>query len=81
MEVLLSRSIHQTADLAGRLALADDGKVRWKLVWEFLEEYRWEPADIELTLLHEQPPPTGMSAGRALSPSVKRDGCVPGQAS
>lgn len=31
------------ADLAGHLAREADGKMRWKLVWEFLEEYRWEP--------------------------------------
>jgi hypothetical protein len=30
------------AELAGRLARASDAKIRWKLVWEFLEEYRWE---------------------------------------
>ena len=47
------------ADLAGRLARTADGKVRWKLVWEFLEEYRWEPADAQLALLHDEPPPTG----------------------
>ena len=34
------------AELADRLARTADGKVRWKLVWEFLEEYRWEPADV-----------------------------------
>jgi hypothetical protein len=28
------------AALAERLARTADGKVRWKLVWEFLEEYR-----------------------------------------
>jgi hypothetical protein len=45
------------ADLAGRLARTADGKLRWKLVWEFLEEYRWEPADVQLTLLQEEPSP------------------------
>jgi hypothetical protein len=43
------------ADLAGRLARAADGKVRWKLVWEFLEEYRWEPEDVQPSLLHDEP--------------------------
>jgi hypothetical protein len=47
------------ADLAGRLARTADGKLRWKLVWEFLEEHRWEPADIQLTLLQDEPPSTG----------------------
>jgi hypothetical protein len=31
-------------DLGRRLL--DDAKIRWKLVWEFLEEYRWEPDDV-----------------------------------
>ena len=47
------------ADLAGRLARTADGKVRWKLVWEFLEEYRWELADVQLSLLEDEPSPTG----------------------
>ena len=47
------------ADLAGRLARTADGKLRWKLVWEFLEEYRWEPADTQLDLLQDEPPQTG----------------------
>jgi hypothetical protein len=45
--------------LAGRLARTADGKLRWKLVWEFLEEYRWEPADVQLMLLRDEPPTTG----------------------
>jgi hypothetical protein len=28
------------ADLAGHLVRTADSKTRWKLVWEFLEEYR-----------------------------------------
>jgi hypothetical protein len=47
------------ADLAGRLARTPDVKVRWKLVWEFLEEYRWEPADIQPSLLTEEPASIG----------------------
>jgi hypothetical protein len=47
------------ADLAGRLIRTGESKVRWKLVWEFLEEYRWEPADIQHSLLHQEPPPVG----------------------
>jgi hypothetical protein len=47
------------ADLAGRLMRTAEGKVRWKLVWEFLEEYRWEPADIQPSLL-----PAGAAPGR-----------------
>jgi hypothetical protein len=47
------------ADLAGRLMRTAEDKVRWKLVWEFLEEYRWEPADIQPSLLQQEPPPIG----------------------
>jgi hypothetical protein len=42
-------------ELAERLARAADSKVRWKLVWEFLEEYRWEPASAHPSLLQEEP--------------------------
>jgi hypothetical protein len=47
------------ADLAGRLARTADGKVRWKLVWEFLEEYRWEAPDVQPSLLQDEPPQIG----------------------
>jgi hypothetical protein len=47
------------ADLADRLIRTADVKVRWKLVWEFLEEYRWEPEDVQLPLLREEPTPVG----------------------
>jgi hypothetical protein len=47
------------ADLADRLSQTADEKIRWKLVWEFLEEYRWEPADVQLSLLSQEPPPVG----------------------
>jgi hypothetical protein len=47
------------ADLGGRLGDVDDAKTRWKLVWEFLEEYRWEPEDVQLSLLSDEPPGTG----------------------
>jgi hypothetical protein len=33
--------------------------MRWKLVWEFLEEYRWEAADAQPSLLVAEPSPTG----------------------
>lgn len=46
-------------DLAGRLSQTDDNGVRWKLVWEFLEEYRWEPDEHRPALLQEEPAPTG----------------------
>jgi hypothetical protein len=47
------------ADLAGRLARTAEVKVRWKLVWEFLEEYRWEAADVQPALLRDVPPLIG----------------------
>jgi hypothetical protein len=34
-------------------------KVRWKLVWEFLEEYRWEQAGTQPSLLQDEPAPVG----------------------
>ncbi len=47
------------AELGGRLARASDPKVRWKLVWEFLEEYRWEQASAQPSLLRDEPAPVG----------------------
>jgi hypothetical protein len=47
------------ADLAIHLMAADDEKIRWKLVWEFLEEYRWEQDDVQPSLLQAEPTPTG----------------------
>lgn len=43
------------ADLAERLSGAADDATRWKLVWEFMEEYRWEAADSEPSLLRDEP--------------------------
>jgi hypothetical protein len=47
------------AELGGRLAQTADAKMRWKLVWEFLEEYRWEPAETQASLLRDEPAPIG----------------------
>jgi hypothetical protein len=47
------------ADLAEHLSRAADVKTRLKLVWEFLEEYRWEPDDVQPSLLRDEPTPTG----------------------
>jgi hypothetical protein len=47
------------ADLAGRIGRTAEAKVRWKLVWEFLEEYRWEPPVVQRSLVLQDPPPTG----------------------
>ena len=47
------------ADLGGRLARLDDAKTRWKLVWEFLEEYRWEPRTSSRRCCSDEPPGHG----------------------
>jgi hypothetical protein len=47
------------ADLGRRLARVNDAKTRWKLVWEFLEEYWWEPDDVQPSLLRDEPAATG----------------------
>lgn len=47
------------ADLAGRLSRVVEDRTRWKLVWEFLEEYRWEAAGTQPGLLAEEPEPVG----------------------
>jgi hypothetical protein len=46
-------------DLAQELARADDDDLRWRLVSEFLEEFRWEPAKSRASLLEDEPSPTG----------------------
>ena len=53
-------------DLAGHLARVADGKMRWKLVWEFMEEYRRGPDDVQPALLQAEPPPTGDERGDTL---------------
>lgn len=35
-----------------------DDNDRWRLVAEFLEDYRWEPVDVGLSLVAEEPMPT-----------------------
>ena len=47
------------AVLAQHVAATADVRVRWKLVWEFLEEYRWEPPENQTALLWPEPDPTG----------------------
>jgi hypothetical protein len=49
------------ADLAGFVVRESQDEVRWKLVWEFLEEYRWEPPDRQPGLVRDEP----ARAGRA----------------
>ena len=54
-------SAYQPLTLAALSALlvAADESQRWRLIAEFLEEYRWEPADVRPGLLVEEPPSTG----------------------
>jgi hypothetical protein len=47
------------AALAQHLMATVDERVRWKLVWEFLEEYRWEPAETQVGLVQAEPQPVG----------------------
>jgi hypothetical protein len=47
------------ADLSVHLSRTSDEKTRWKLFWEFLEEYRWEPQDTQIALLLDEPPTVG----------------------
>jgi hypothetical protein len=47
------------ATLARHLTTAEDPSLRWDLVWEFLQEYRWEEPGSRFALLREEPPPTG----------------------
>jgi hypothetical protein len=46
------------ARLGGLLARADESR-RWRLIAEFLEEYRWESPETRLGLLAVEPPSTG----------------------
>lgn len=43
----------------GSLLADRDESLRWRLVAEFLEEYRWEPSGTRLALLSEEPTGTG----------------------
>ncbi len=45
--------------LAGWLARHPDEETRWRLVAEFLEEYRHEPSEGRLELLRSEPPSVG----------------------
>jgi hypothetical protein len=45
--------------LAHHLTTTEDEETRWRLVLEFLTEYRWEKPPGRLALVEEEPPPTG----------------------
>jgi hypothetical protein len=46
------------AELGGFL-LGQDTPTRWRLIAEFLEEFRWEPVETRGRLLTEEPATTG----------------------
>jgi hypothetical protein len=46
-------------DLARHLSRAEDEMLKWRLIAEFLEEYRWEPAGERFHLLAVEPGSTG----------------------
>ena len=47
------------AGLAVHLSRTADDITRWKLVWEFLEEYRWESRELQPLLVRDEPPSVG----------------------
>src|SRR5262245_8487736 len=47
------------ARLAQHLTATVEERVRWKLVWEFLEEYRWESSETQIGLLQTAPQHVG----------------------
>ena len=55
------RDEYQPLSLAslGRLLVGAHDDRRWRLVAEFLEEYRWEPVDTRMALLRDEPAPVG----------------------
>lgn len=66
------------ADLARHLGAAGNDKIRWKLAWEFLEKYRWEPANVQVELLRSEPVELGEERWDALillRPSGRKGGC------
>jgi hypothetical protein len=56
--------------LAGHLAREPAEATRWKLVWEFMEEYGWEPPVARYPLLRDEPPPTGDTRWDALLAAI-----------
>jgi hypothetical protein len=54
------------AALAEHLRRQEDEKTRWKYVWEFLEEYSWEPTDEQPQLFRDEPRPSGADKWDAL---------------
>jgi len=55
------RPVYEPLSLArvGDLAAGADDSRRWRLIAEFLEDYRWEPPGTRLALLEDEPRGTG----------------------
>jgi len=64
------------ATLARHLIAAPDERVRWKLVWEFLEEYRWEPTEAQAGLLEAEPQPVDGGRWDALLAALAEHLCA-----
>jgi hypothetical protein len=62
--------------LAQHLASTADERVRWKLVWEFLEEYRWESAQVQVDLLRVEPALIGDERWDALLAALAEHLCA-----
>lgn len=58
------------AGLASHLSAQADVRVRWKYVWEYLEEYRWEPVERQPPLFQDEPAPTGDTRWDALLAAI-----------
>jgi hypothetical protein len=58
------------AVLAEHLRATVNEKIRWKLVWEFLEEYRWEPPEIQIGLVRDEPARIGDERWDVYSPRL-----------
>jgi hypothetical protein len=58
------------ARLSALLVCADESR-RWRLVAEFLEEYRWEPSDARYGMLAAEPPSAGDERWDVLSDSSR----------
>jgi hypothetical protein len=64
------------ATLAQHSNATVDERVRWKLVWEFLEEYRWEPAETQAGLLQAEPQLVGDERWDALLAALAEHLCA-----
>src|SRR5262245_22156989 len=64
------------AALAQHLTTTVDERMRWKLVWEFLEECPWEPAETEISLVQAEPQPVGDERWDALLAALAEHLCA-----